>query len=68
MTSASTARSGSLGDLAAVLAQGYVRLTETRRVSGVSGTDSEAEKQLDLSRQPSGHVDYQPAEGRPRWT
>ena len=55
-------------EIAGLLARGFLRLTENRCVSPDSGADSEVENPLDLSRQPSGHVDHEPPEGRPRWT
>ena len=52
-------------DLAVLLARGFLRLTETRRVSPDSGADSEVENPLDLSREQSGHVVTETHERRP---
>ena len=52
-------------DLAAVLARGYLRLTEKRHASGVSSARFPAEKPLDLSRRQSVHVSTESPERRP---
>ena len=43
-------------DLAAVLARGYLRLTEKRQMCATSGTNSGREKPLDVPHRESPHV------------
>ncbi len=53
MTRAPTARAAEFTDLAAILARGYLRLTEKRQMRATSGTDSEREKPLDVPHRES---------------
>ena len=56
MTHAPTTRIVAFTDLAAVLARGYLRLTEKRQTCATSATDSERENPLDVPRRESPHV------------
>ena len=68
MKSVITARSNLSTELAALLARGFLRLTENRRVPAISGADSGAEIRVDLFAQESAHVQDPPPKRRPAWT
>ena len=57
---------GNWAALAALLARGYLRLTQTVQNSAVSGA-RKGQKPLDVSAPESGDVDDQTPDRRPRW-